>query len=278
VTYEQTDVPATLEDTRPRENWRRARVPRWVYTAASLVVVLVAWQAVGSHINPILGSYPTAIFKAFIALVQSGQLGPAALQSGQALAMGYVLAVIVGIPLGLLIGRSSILEATVGIYIIAGYAMPLVALIPLLVLWFGLGMTVKVAIIFLMAVFPVCINTWVGVNAVPRSLIEVGKSFMASDATIMRRIVFPAALPYIVAGVRLAIGKAVVAMVIAEFFTAISGLGAIIINSANSFDTATMLVPIIILMAGATLLDAGIARLERRLAPWQQEVGGKTSD
>ncbi len=94
-----------------------------------------------------------------------------------------------------------------------------------------------------------------------------------SDATIMRRIVFPAALPYIVAGVRLAIGKAVVAMVIAEFFTAISGLGAIIINSANSFDTATMLVPVIILMAGATLLDAGIARLERWLAPWQQEVG-----
>jgi len=149
--------------------------------------------------------------------------------------VGYALAIVVGVPLGLVTGRFRMLEAAIGIYITAGYAMPLVALVPLLVLWLGLGFTVKVAIIFLLSVFPICINTWLGVNAVPKTLIEVGKSFVASDSVILRRIILPATLPYIMAGIRLAVGRAVVAMVIAEFFTSISGLGAIIITSRQQF-------------------------------------------
>src|SRR3546814_15613133 len=96
-----------------------------------------------------------------------------------------------------------------------------------------------------MSIFPVCINTWLGVRAVPKSLIEVGKSLVAPDHVILRRIVLPATLPYIMAGIKLAVGRAVVAMVVAEFFTAISGLGGIIINAANNFKTATLFVPII---------------------------------
>src|SRR5450432_4758974 len=153
--------------------------------------------------------------------------------------------------------------------------MPLVALVPLLILWLGLGFKVKVAVVFLMSLFPICINTWLGVAAVPKSLIEVGRSFVASDATILRRIVLPATLPYIMAGIRLAVGRAVVAMVIAEFFTAISGLGAIIINSANNFDTATMFVPIIILMVMAIGLNSLIGFVERTVAPWQAEIAGR---
>jgi len=138
--------------------------------------------------------------------------------------LGYGLAIVVGIPIGLVIGRFRTVEAAIGIYITAGYAMLLVALVPLLVLWLGLGFAVKVAIVFLMSVFPICINTWLGVTAVPKTLIEVGKSFVAPDAVILRRIILPATLPYIMAGIRLAVGRAVVAMVIAEFFTSISGL------------------------------------------------------
>ena len=129
--------------------------------------------------------------------------------------------------------------------------MPLVALVPLLVLWLGLGFAVKAAVVFLMSVFPICINTWLGVTAVPKSLIEVGKSFVAPDAVILRRIVLPATLPYIMAGIRLAVGRAVVGMVIAEFFTASPASARIIINAANNFDTATMFVPIIVLMVMA---------------------------
>src|SRR5208282_4643856 len=108
-----------------------------------------------------------------------------------------------------------------------------------------------------------------------KTLIDVGKSLVASDAVILRRIVLPATLPYIMAGIRLAVGRAVVAMIIAEFFTAISGLGGIIINSANNFDTATMFVPIVILMVLAIGLNAFIGKVERWVAPWQAEISGR---
>src|ERR1700745_2840825 len=153
--------------------------------------------------------------------------------------------------------------------------MPLVALVPLLTLWLGLGFTVKVAVIFLMSVFPICINTWLGVRAVPKALIEVGKSFVARDHVILPPIILPATLPYIMAGLRLSVGRAVVAMVIAEFFTSISGLGAIIINSANNFDTATMFVPIVVLMVMAIGLNTLIGYVERKVAPWQAEIAGR---
>jgi ABC-type nitrate/sulfonate/bicarbonate transport system permease component len=250
-------------------------VPRWVVTIASLTVILILWEIFGRDINPIFGSYPSAIFEAFLALVRNGKLGVALLQSIQPFLLGYALAIVLGVPLGLVIGRFWVAEAALGILVTGGYAMPLVALVPLLVLWFGLGFAVKAAVIFLMAVFPICINTWLGVKSVPKTLIDVGKSLVAPNSVILRRIVLPATLPYIMAGIKLAVGRAVVGMVIAEFFTSISGLGAIIINSANNFDTATMFVPIIVLMVLAVGLNALLGWFERVVAPWQDEIAGR---
>jgi NitT/TauT family transport system permease protein len=249
--------------------------PRWLVTILSLSIILGAWEFFGRDINPVFGSYPSAIAEAFIDLARSGKLGQALLDSLQPFLLGYGLAILLGVPIGLVVGRFWIVEAAFGILITAGYAMPLVALVPLLILWLGLGFKVKVAVVFLMSLFPICINTWLGVRAVPKSLIEVGKSFVASDAVILRRIVLPATLPYIIAGIRLAVGRAVVAMVIAEFFTTISGLGAIIINSANNFDTATMFVPVVILMVLAVGLNTFIGWIERKIAPWQAEISGR---
>jgi NitT/TauT family transport system permease protein len=250
-------------------------MPRFVITLASLAVLIGAWEVFGRDINPVFGSYPSAIAMAFVELARSGQLGAALYESLRPFVVGYGLAIIVGVPLGLVIGRFRVVEAALGIYVTAGYAMPLVALVPLLILWLGLGFAVKAAVVFLMSLFPICINTWLGVRAVPKSLIEVGKSFVASDLVILRRIVLPATLPYIMAGIRLAVGRAVVAMVIAEFFTTISGLGAIIINSANNFDTATMFVPIVVLMVLAIGLNSLIGWVERSVAPWQAEIAGR---
>ncbi len=253
----------------------RRRLPRPVITTLSLVIALALWEWFGRDVNPVFGSYPTEIAAAFWNLAETGKLWRALAESLQPFLVGFALAVAVGVPLGLVVGRFRTAEAALGIYITAGYAMPLVALVPLLILWLGLGFAVKVAIVFLMALFPICINTWLGVTAVPKTLIEVGKSFVASDAVILRRIVLPATLPYIMAGIRLAIGRAVVAMVVAEFFTNISGLGAIIINSANNFDTATMFVPIVVLMLLAVGLNSLIGLIERRVAPWQAEIAGR---
>jgi ABC-type nitrate/sulfonate/bicarbonate transport system permease component len=253
----------------------RRRMPRWAITLISVGGLLILWEIFGRDVNPVFGSYPSAIAVAFWQLLITGKLWAALFESLQPFFAGYLLAIVLGVPLGLVIGRFRTAEAALGIYVTAGYAMPLVALVPLLILWLGLGFKVKVAVVFLMALFPICINTWLGVVAVPKTLIEVGKSFVAPDLVILRRIVLPATLPYIMAGVRLAVGRAVVAMVIAEFFTTISGLGAVIINSANNFDTATMFVPIIILMLMAIGLNSLIGWVERTVAPWQAEIAGR---
>ena len=253
----------------------RRPFPRWVITLASVAFMLILWEIFGRRINPVFGSYPSAIAVAFWDLAVTGQLWSALYESLRPFLLGYALAIVVGVPLGLLVGGFRAAEAALGIYVTAGYAMPLVALVPLLILWLGLGFAVKVAVVFLMALFPICINTWLGVVAVPKTLIEVGKSFVAPNIVILRRIVLSAMLPYIMAGIRLAVGRAVVAMVIAEFFTTISGLGAVIINSANNFDTATMFVPIIILMVMAIGLNWLIGFVERKVAPWQAEIAGR---
>jgi ABC-type nitrate/sulfonate/bicarbonate transport system permease component len=254
---------------------QRGVVPSWLITTGSVTFLLLIWEVFGRDINPVFGSYPTAIVAAFWKLVGSGKLAAALADSLRPFATGYALAILIGVPLGLVIGRFRVVEAAIGIYVTAGYAMPLVALVPLLVLWLGLGFAVKVAIIFLMSLFPICINTWLGVTAVPKTLIEVGKSFVAPDHVILRRIILPATLPYIMAGVRLAVGRAVVAMVIAEFFTSISGLGAIIMTSANNFDTATTFVPIVIIMLMAVSLNFLVGAIERWVAPWQAEIAGR---
>src|SRR5471032_3118814 len=159
----------------------RRALPRWVITLISVSCLLILWEIFGRRVNPVFGSYPSAIALAFWELARSGELWKALFESLQPFFAGYLLAIVLGVPIGLLIGRFRTAEAALGIYVTAGYAMPLVALVPLLILWLGLGFKVKVAVVFLMSLFPICINTWLGVTAVPKTLIEVGKSFVASD-------------------------------------------------------------------------------------------------
>ena len=250
------------------------KLPNAVISLISVVIVVGLWEIFGRGVNPIFASYPSAIFASAVKMTESGELVQAFFQSMQGLIVGYLLSALIGIPLGLLLGRYRWAEHGLGIYVTAGYAAPLVALVPLFMLWFGLGFTVKVAIIFSLAVFPIIINTWSGVKAVPRTLIEVGTAFVASDAAIMWKIIVPATLPYIMTGLRLAVGRAIIAMVIAEFFTAISGLGGIILKAGDNFDTARMFVPVILLMVlgiGGTSL---VHWFEGKVAPWQKTIAG----
>ena len=253
----------------------KPRLRAAVVTFISLLVFAMVWEFVGRGVNPLLGSYPSAIAMAFVQMMRSGELASALGASLQPLAAGYTLAALAGVPAGLVLGRYPVMAAAFGVYVTAGYAMPLVALAPLFMIWFGLGFTVKMVIIFVLSFFPICINTWEGVRAVPKSLIEVGTSFVAPPSAIMWRIVLPATLPYIIAGLKLAVGKAVIAMVVAEFFTSVSGLGGIILNAANKFDTAAMFVPIILIMALAVGLTALVTWIERKIAPWQTEISGR---
>lgn len=279
---EATTAPAATPQAHPQNGlgavsrpplWRRLQRTPAMVTIAFGVFLLILWQIVGSSVDPILLSDPSAIAQSASKLISDGTLLSALGSSMQAFVPGYLLAALVGIPLGLVIGRYRVAEAATGVYITAGYATPLVALVPLYVVWFGIGFVVKVAIIFTLAVFPILINTWRGVRSVPKSLVEVGQAFGASNAQIMYKIIVPGTLPHIMTGLRLGVGRAVIGMVIAEFFTAVGGLGGIIINAGNSFDTARMFVPIITIMLIGVVLTWLVGRIEKKLTPWHEAMG-----
>ncbi len=238
--------------------------------AASVVCFLAAWEVYGRRTDPILLTYPTAVVAAAFQLIGTGELPRQLLASLLTLGVGFGLAIVLGVGLGLIMGRSRIAAAALDPHMNALYATPQVALIPLLMLWFGLGFTVKAVIIFLFAFFPILINTASGVRNVSGSMMEVGRAYMASHRQILVKIVVPAALPFIMAGLRLAVGRAVVGMVVAELFTAITGLGAMLTLYGNLFETAKMFVVIIVLgLLGVALIRATQA-LENRMARWKE--------
>lgn len=247
--------------------WQRPHVYRW----GSLVIVLGFWEAIGPSINPIFFSYPSAIIMAFGDLIANGELQKYSLQSIQILFYGMVLAIGIGIPLGVVMARFRAVDWTLDTYINALYATPMVALVPLLVLWLGIRLEAKVTVVVLFAIFPILINTYQGVREVDTRIVEVARSFRSSEWQMWRDVFLPWAIPYIAAGIRLAIGRALVGMVIAEFYTAISGLGYMIVRYAHIFRMDRTMVPVILLMFMGIVLTGGLKYLEKRVAPWSQD-------
>lgn len=250
-------------------------LPAWLRNAgfvrlASVAATLLAWEIYGRGVDPIFLSYPTAILAAMPAMLASGELSRAAASSLQGLAIGFALAIATGVFVGLLMGRYRFVDRLLDMQISALYATPNVALIPLIMLWFGLGMTAKIVIIFLSAFFPIVVNTHSGVRNVGRGLVEVGLAEAASEWQIMTLIIIPASLPFIMTGIRLAVGRAVVGMVVAEMFTAVSGLGGAIVTYGNAFATSKLFVVIILLALLGVGLSAFVKALERRFAAWKE--------
>jgi ABC-type nitrate/sulfonate/bicarbonate transport system permease component len=241
--------------------------------ALSVVVILGAWEVYGRHTSPLLFTYPSAIALAGLKLAGTSALWTALGQSLAVLGAGLGLSVVIGVAVGLLIGRSRVAEALLQVPIDALYATPTVALVPVIVLWVGFGPAAKVVVVFLFSVFAIVINTARGVKDVDPDLVEVARSYLATEVGLWKDVVLPSALPYVVTGVRLAVGRALVGVVIAEFYTAITGLGYLIVLYANSFQTARVFVPVVILMALGVTLTWLLQLVETRLAPWQTVEG-----
>lgn len=235
----------------------------------SIFVLFVVWEYFGRRVNPILFTYPTAITRAFIGLVASGELQSYMKESLLVLLYASILAVVIGVFLGVVMGRFSIVDWATDIYISALYSMPMVAMVPLIVLWFGFKVPAKVIIVFLFMVFPILLNTYQGVKDVDRNLQEVARSFCSTEGQLWRHLIIPSAIPFIVVGVRLAIGRGLVGMIVAEFYTSVTGLGYMIVRYANAFETDKLFVPIVVVMVlGIGLM--GLAKwLEGRIAPWR---------
>jgi NitT/TauT family transport system permease protein len=242
----------------------------WWLRGVSLLVLLILWEWYGRRTNPILFTYPTAIARATLDMLADGSLLKALGQSCYVLALGFALGTLGGGVLGLLTGRSMVAAALLDIPVTALYATPMVALVPILVLWFGFGTSAKVMVVLLFTIFPVLINTMRGVREVDPRLVEVARAFCSTEYRLWIDLVLSSALPFVMTGIRLAIGRALIAVIVAEFYTAISGLGYLIVSNAHAFQTARVFVPVVVLMALGVVTTGLLEVAEARLTPWRQ--------
>jgi NitT/TauT family transport system permease protein len=234
----------------------------------SLAVFLLLWEWAGANIDPVLFTTPTAVAKAAVEMIGSGELWTYLWPSLKVLAIGFSLACVFGIGIGLLLARYEILDVALSVYITFLYSIPSVALVPLVVLWAGFETSAKVIILFMFAFFPMVINTYQGVKAVDPKLVEVGRAFRCSERQLWGNIVLPAALPFIVTGLRLALGRGLIGMVLADLYTAISGIGYLIVRTASTYQVNKMFVPIVTLGLLGVTLTALLRLAEKYVAPW----------
>jgi NitT/TauT family transport system permease protein len=240
----------------------------------TLAAFLAVWEIASrlGWVDPLFASSPSLIAAKFIEMVWDGSIWPHVSATAWVTAMGFGLAVVIGVPVGIVMGRSELINATLEPFVAALYASPQVAFLPLLIIWLGIGFTSKVALVFVGSVIIVIINTETGVAQVDPRLIETARSFTASERQVLSKIVLPAALPFILAGMRLAIGRALVMVVVAEIYASNRGLGYLIFQAGGLYDTAQVFVGVGILATAGVGLTALLRALERWLAPWQTDA------
>ena len=262
------------DDAPRRSLWRRVEPSAWA--TMSFVVLLLVWQIVPYFVPLKAGTrlfftVPSQIAGTLWQMIVSGSLWAPLGVSATAFAIGLLIAIVVGLPLGILVGRSSVLNAMFDPFITAFNATPRLVFLPLLMLWFGIGLWSKVAIVFLGALFPLLINTYEGVRNADKLLINVVRSFGASEWDIARLVVVPNALPFIVVGLRLAIGRAVLGVVVSEFFGSQEGLGVVMVRAASGFKVDVVFAGLIV-FAGLSLVMTGLVKLlEERMSRWRPE-------
>jgi NitT/TauT family transport system permease protein len=265
-------------DRPPGRSWWRSKRARttfmkWGLPLLSVVVFLGFWQLVGASVDPILFSTPSKVADAFVQMIKDGSLVPAFLSAMGDLAVGYALAAVVGISIGMVMGRSEVAARVLNPYVNFFQATPLIALVPLVVIWFGIGFKARLFVIFLFAVWSIMINTATGVKETPRSLIDVSRVYKFSRIQTIMGVALPAAVPSIFAGLRIALGKALIGMVIAQMNISVTGLGGLVIDYGNAFKTAYLLAAIITASLVGVIAAAALEVLRRVLFPWTKTDG-----
>ena len=244
--------------------------------ASAVILFLLAWETVGNWaalINPMFMSAPSLVGKAAWQLFTSGEIYNDLYVSGTEFMWGYLLSVVVAIPFGIAIGWYKRFAYICDPFVNAMNATPRVALLPLVIIWVGIGIPSKVAIIFLGAVFPLLINTRDGVKTTPANLLTAARSFGASEWQIFKSVVLPSTVPFILTGLRLAVGRALIGVMVGELYAATAGIGFMITVAGATFQTDKVFVGVLIFAITGMILTDLIDRYERRFNTWRPKVG-----
>jgi ABC-type nitrate/sulfonate/bicarbonate transport system permease component len=249
---------------------------RKILGTLSVVIFLTIWELIGNTlqlINPMFMSAPSLVMKAAVQLFTSGEIWNDLYVSGIEFFWGYFLSIIFAIPFGIAIGWYKRFAYICDPFVNAMNATPRVALLPLVIIWLGIGILSKVGIIFLGAVFPLLINTRDGVKTTPANLLTAARSFGASEWQIFRAVVLPSTVPFILTGLRLAVGRALIGVMVGELYAATAGIGFMITVAGATFQTDKVFVGVLIFAITGMILTDVIDRMEHKFDKWRPKVG-----
>jgi len=239
----------------------------------SILAGLALWELISRLLvaNALFLAAPTQIVAAIYKLAVSGELGHHIAVSAAEFALGYVVACLLGIVLGFAMASSELAKKMLAPWISGLYATPTIALAPLFILWLGIGIWSKVLVVIFLVLFPVTINTEAGLRTTSMRLIEMLRSFGASPRQIFFKLSLPSATPFILAGLKLGIGRGLIGVVVAELFGSRAGLGRLISQSADAFNMPELFAGVVILAVAGIVMTAGFTWLERVLVPWTRD-------
>ena len=237
----------------------------------SLVILVVIWEGLGRFVihNDLVFAPLSHIFERMYGMALSGELWKHVKASGIAFIFGYTSAIAFGVATGVLLALKPRIGFYVEPWLSALYATPMIALAPIFVVLLGIGLSSKIAIIFIEAFFPVTTNSALGIRSTPRDLVDASISFGATDSQVVKTVLLPNALPFIVAGMRIAVGRALAGVVVAEIFGSVAGIGNMIWFSAEAYDMPKLFSGVFLLAGTSVALMSILARIERRVAPWR---------
>ncbi|MGH2628097.1 MAG: ABC transporter permease [Anaerolineales bacterium] len=237
---------------------------KWGLRLTSVITMLAVWEALGRGLGGLLMPTASETLAALVRLLRGGELWRALWISNQALLIGYLAALLVGIPLGLAIGRWRQVERPVDLYLNLLLVTPVSALIPILIMALGLGVAARAVVVFTFAVAIVAVNTRAGLRDIDPALIEMARSFGASEAQLWRKILLPGARPALLAGARLGLARAISGMVAVELLLVSVGVGRLLLRFQADFDAGAVYAVVLIVAAQAVLLTGWLRRWERR--------------
>ena len=258
-----------LSDTRAEPMFGQSgRV--WLYRTVFVVVMLTAWQAAsGTLLDPFWVSSPAAVFKTLVEWTASGQLSYHLLITFKETAAGFILGATAGVLFALMIGASDILHRTVDPFVTAVYGVPKVALAPLFIMWFGIGLAPKIVLAAISVFFLVFFSTLRGVREVDLKMVDALRTMGAGRFAVQRMVIFPSALPWLFTGLKLGLPYGFVGAVAAEMMASNAGIGYLTQNSAGQLDTAGVFAALFALMVVTTLLNEALGRLESWIFRWR---------
>jgi ABC-type nitrate/sulfonate/bicarbonate transport system permease component len=274
-------LPVTTRESDPTREKRSvmqpSRIKRYepiVFGTVSVILFLVVWQLVANARiwSVLFFPGPWDVAQAFVKLFQSDDIWLDIATSGQELAIGYGMGIVIGLVLGLLMGWYTRVQYSLDPFVNFFYSTPRIVFIPLFIIWFGIDMPSKIAVIFLGALFPIIINTMAGVRNTDAALLRVAKSFGASDALTFRRVILPGAVPFILTGFRLGIGHALTGLVVAELIAARHGIGQLIAIAGQTFQSPKMLAGVVLIAGTGMLLTTILQRIENRFQAWRPQI------